>query len=558
MADYLGDFNEDSTHYFTWSSNDGSGGSVTRATDGTIQIWKNGDQSTATTTGITDDEDEGGVTGVHRVTMVLTDAVYETGQDYSVVLVGATIDGQTVNAVLAEFSIQNRDANVERWASSTVGFGNNGPQVDAVSIGGETAVLNANDVLRVAVTEVIDTVLAAQTAPAFDNFFDVAGPTGTVNSLPAAIPDAAGGLPISAAGGLDLDTILDVAISTRAVAGDEMALVDDAIESGKYDESTAFPIPAAITVDLNATLGTLTSLAAETRNANVLDAIQVVIAVIESQRGGHTHQPSTGSIFFIAPNTGASHGSGARGGISDPYASVQDAHDNAGSDHGHDLYILVADADGTVTTMSEDVLITDGYALIRAPGRDFVWQPTANNTVAISCTGDGLELSGFQIDDFNGTGSQVGIQITDADFALMHHLWLNATRGDGVNITRGTNCIIQDSHFIGTGVSGSGQGVHIVGTAGTSDDNVICDCHFADTGGDAIIIENGTTNDTEIHHNTIHNAGGWAINVGASSNTAQVHHNVMGNNTSGDITDTGTDTIKSNNVPYATQRTKVR
>lgn len=45
-----------------------------------------------------------------------------------------------------------------------------------------------------------------------------------LTALPNAAADAAGGLPISDAGGLDLDTILDVAISTRAVAGDEMTL----------------------------------------------------------------------------------------------------------------------------------------------------------------------------------------------------------------------------------------------------------------------------------------------------------------------------------------------
>ena len=37
---------------------------------------------------------------------------------------------------------------------------------------------------------------------------------------------------------------LDVAVSSRAVAGDEMALIDDAITSDKFDESTAFPLKA--------------------------------------------------------------------------------------------------------------------------------------------------------------------------------------------------------------------------------------------------------------------------------------------------------------------------
>ena len=101
-------------------------------------------------------------------------------------------------------------------------------------------------------------------------------------AVPDAAADAAGGLPISDAGGLDLDTILDVAVSTRlapttasrtldvtatGAAGidwgnvenqdtavdlsatvidlcdevTESGLKDDAITAAKYDQSTAFP-----------------------------------------------------------------------------------------------------------------------------------------------------------------------------------------------------------------------------------------------------------------------------------------------------------------------------
>lgn len=49
---------------------------------------------------------------------------------------------------------------------------------------------------------------AGRLAAAFIKLFDVASPTGTVNSLPDAVPDAAGGIPVSDAGGLDLDAIL--------------------------------------------------------------------------------------------------------------------------------------------------------------------------------------------------------------------------------------------------------------------------------------------------------------------------------------------------------------
>lgn len=105
---YLGDYAEDSTLDFMWSSNDGSGASVTRATNGTISVYK-GNSTTQSTVGITDTEDFDSLTGIHHVRIDLSaDAFYATGNDYMVVLSAATIDGQTVNAVLAMFSIQNR------------------------------------------------------------------------------------------------------------------------------------------------------------------------------------------------------------------------------------------------------------------------------------------------------------------------------------------------------------------------------------------------------------------------------------------------------------------
>jgi len=107
---YLGDYKEDSIVYFCWSTNSKTGASITRATNGTIKIYKN-DSTTESTAGITDTEDFDGVTGIHNCKIDLSvDAFYAPGCDYSVVLVGAVIDGESVNAALATFSIENRFA----------------------------------------------------------------------------------------------------------------------------------------------------------------------------------------------------------------------------------------------------------------------------------------------------------------------------------------------------------------------------------------------------------------------------------------------------------------
>jgi len=108
MGPYLGDFKEDSTVCFCWDTNDKNGASITRGTNGTIKVYKD-DGTAESTAGVTDTEDFDGLTGVHNCKIVLSaDAFYVKGHDYSVVLVGAVIDGETANASLAAFSIENR------------------------------------------------------------------------------------------------------------------------------------------------------------------------------------------------------------------------------------------------------------------------------------------------------------------------------------------------------------------------------------------------------------------------------------------------------------------
>lgn len=134
MTQNFGDFLEDETVHFLWSTNDRSGASITRATDGEVRVYKDNGvaQSTA---GVTDVEDFDGLTGIHACTIDLSaDAFYAVDSDYSVVLAGAVIDGETVNAVLGHFSIQNRFAETD-----LISISGSEPAADAL----ELLVLNA-------------------------------------------------------------------------------------------------------------------------------------------------------------------------------------------------------------------------------------------------------------------------------------------------------------------------------------------------------------------------------------------------------------------------------
>src|SRR5690242_14153725 len=106
---YYGDFVAGSVVRIFWQTFNSSGASVTRATDGSIRIYKdNSDTQRTSSAGITDTEDADSLTGVHRINIDTSDntdsGFYAAGHDYFVVLQGATIDGQTVNAYLGSFS----------------------------------------------------------------------------------------------------------------------------------------------------------------------------------------------------------------------------------------------------------------------------------------------------------------------------------------------------------------------------------------------------------------------------------------------------------------------
>jgi hypothetical protein len=110
---YLGDYGAGDTVYVPWNSNADTGASITRATNGSIRIYKDNSVTQRTSAnGITDSEDFDSVTGTHLVSIDTSDntdvGFYVAGHDYHVMLVGAVIDGETVNAWLGSFSIENR------------------------------------------------------------------------------------------------------------------------------------------------------------------------------------------------------------------------------------------------------------------------------------------------------------------------------------------------------------------------------------------------------------------------------------------------------------------
>lgn len=147
MSSYFGDFALGAVVRIPWATNGSNGAAITRSVNGSIRVYKdNGTSERTSSAGITDTEDFDTVTGAHHLNIDLADntdaGFYVAGHDYEVLLQGATIDGQTVNAWLGAFSIQNR---VKAGAKRGVALSNFlFFMQDFATLGAKTGLVNAD------------------------------------------------------------------------------------------------------------------------------------------------------------------------------------------------------------------------------------------------------------------------------------------------------------------------------------------------------------------------------------------------------------------------------
>ncbi len=109
---HMGNIAAGQTLNFLFSTNSQAGAAVAPTTAGTVTVYKD-NGTTGTTNGVTYTPGFNALTGVNLVTIATSDAFYAAGHDYTVVLTGAVIDGQTVNAVLADFAMAFRAATAD-------------------------------------------------------------------------------------------------------------------------------------------------------------------------------------------------------------------------------------------------------------------------------------------------------------------------------------------------------------------------------------------------------------------------------------------------------------
>ena len=114
---YLGDFSINSIVYIPFSTNDGSGGRVSFSATIEVADFKlyknNSDTQRTSQSGWTLNESFDSNIGIHMIALDLSNntdsGFYAAGNDYTLVIYpDETVDGQSVSAVVATFSIQNR------------------------------------------------------------------------------------------------------------------------------------------------------------------------------------------------------------------------------------------------------------------------------------------------------------------------------------------------------------------------------------------------------------------------------------------------------------------
>lgn len=182
MSLYLGNYAEDyATLNFKFTTRAATG-VPTSLVGGVVKVYKANETDTEINTGVTLTADFDTVTGLNNVLIDLSAAAfYATGQDYAIVITVGTVGGvSVVGEVVACFSIENRFI-----------------EADLTKING---------------TSVAGT--GTQIAAAFIKFLNVATPTGTVNSLPDAVPGANTGLFIA---GTNAATAITTALTANII-----------------------------------------------------------------------------------------------------------------------------------------------------------------------------------------------------------------------------------------------------------------------------------------------------------------------------------------------------
>jgi hypothetical protein len=408
---WLGDFRTGKTIRFGWHSNAVAGESITRATNGTVSVYKDGG-TTQSTAGVTDSEDFDSLTGVHLVTIDTSadGTFYSAGSDFMVTLNGATIDGKSINAVLAHFSLEARSALMPTT---------DGRKLD-VSAGGEAGVDWANVGSPTTTVGLSGTTVKTAT--------DVETDTADIQSrLPAAL---------TGGGNIKADAL---AISGDTVAADNL---EAAADGTGFNLGGGSVVAASVTGAVGSVTGNV--------GGNVAGSVASVTARVTANTDqiegvDATDQLRDANVAIVRRNTAQA---GAAGTI------TLDASASATDDLYNDLLVLITGGTGA----GQARLISDyvGSTKVASVVPNWVTNPSSDSVFVILAGGRAdlalwlgsapNALQSGRVDSYIGAVAAGVIAAASFAAGALDAVWSTTTR----LLTAGTNIVLAK----GTGVTG--------------------------------------------------------------------------------------------------------
>lgn len=121
MSVYLGDIVKGGKVQVKPDFTNKNGASTNPTNHGTVHVYRGNELLNETQVGVVyTNAPVDGLAGHAMVEVTTSDVFYTEGQNYSIVLKGAVIDGETVNKTIGYFSIENRASNVTHWSGTAV------------------------------------------------------------------------------------------------------------------------------------------------------------------------------------------------------------------------------------------------------------------------------------------------------------------------------------------------------------------------------------------------------------------------------------------------------
>ncbi len=260
--------------------------------------------------------------------------------------------------------------------------------------------------------------------------------------------------------------------------------------------------------------------------------------LIESQRPGHA---ATGDIFYWSPTDGNDSNDGTTPALATLTFAAAYA---LTADSNNDVVMAIADAIGTTTVVTEQIVLDKDFTYLRGPGENFQIAPVTD-VLPVSITAQGAEFSGFRVVGLAGSGTTNAITVSNRN-VLLSSLLIETAGDQGIEFNSDSSTsivdtvVINDSESNGILINHPCKEIIVMNSKFDSNGQ-----NVASSGIQLLSNVAPTTRLNSITGNQFTNNSAYGVDIGSGVvRTILGQDNIFGENTLGDILDTGTATIE--------------